>query len=72
MTPFIRLLGRAPRLRETNQQEASVRARPVAACVGEVQVLRDQKATGGLCRVPHISIVSTDETLGTHRVDIMS
>jgi hypothetical protein len=48
-----------------------VRAGGVAAHIGEVQILRDQKAVTRLGGLPHIGVVVACQVLGAHRIDIM-
>src|ERR1700756_4976069 len=58
----------------TNAQNehAVMRARHKAAHVGKIEILRDEKAAGGLCCGPNARIVESRETFSSNGVDLVT
>jgi hypothetical protein len=49
-----------------------VRTWLVAPSVGEVEILRDQKSFGRLCRIPDHEVVAADQSLRANGIDIVA
>ena len=57
---------------QSDQQQTGVRAWRVPTKVGEVQVLRDQESLCGLGDLPHVRVVTSRQSLGANRVDVVA
>lgn len=49
-----------------------MRSRHEPPCVGEIQILRNQKAFFSLRRFPYFGVAAPDKAFLVHRLDIMS